>query len=208
MLDGFEVRIAKTIVKGDRGEDRAAVQEQDTSTVVVVADGAGGTGSGSVAAEMTCAACMQAVAKPAPRTAQTWEEVLIEADLSVGRLANGGQSTAVVVEIVDGTVFGASVGDSGAWIVNENGVTDLTENQRRRPLIGFGGVGPVGFSISDFSGRLLVATDGLFKYARRARIAELVRQGTLEEAVSALIAEVRLPNGSYQDDIAIVLCEA
>jgi len=78
---------------------------------------------------------------------------------------SGGQCTAVVVEISEGRVFGASVGDSGAWMLPGKAIVDLTENQNRKPLLGSDEASPMGFGPIEISGRLLIASDGLFKYA-------------------------------------------
>ena len=53
-----------------------------------------------------------------------------------------------------------------------------------------------------------MATDGLWKYIDRARIAEavlLVRP--LDAACTALVTGVRLRSGALQDDVAVVLAE-
>jgi len=52
---------------------------------------------------------------------------------------------------------------------------------------------------------LLVASDGLLRYARPADIARVARQPDIDLAVTALIELVRLPSGELQDDVAIVL---
>jgi hypothetical protein len=58
--------------------------------------------------------------------------------LALVKAGHGGMSTAVVAEIVDGQVVGASVGDSCAWLVSLGEVSDLTERQVRKPLLGSG----------------------------------------------------------------------
>lgn len=93
-------------------------------------------------------------------------------------------------------------------------VIDLTGRQRRKPLLGSGAAVPVGFSATwtaGFSttwtpGTLLIATDGLFKYAPARRVAEIARGADLAAAAEALVEQVRLPSGGLQDDVAVVLC--
>ena len=53
--------------------------------------------------------------------------------------------------------------------------------------------------------RLLIASDGLFKYATAERICDLAMQGPVVEAADALANCVRLPSGAFQDDVAVVL---
>jgi hypothetical protein len=119
-----------------------------------------------------------------------------------------GESTAIVVDIHDGFVSGASVGDSIAWIVSKDGkIDDLTCNQVRKPLLGHGEACPTDFGPVALSGRLLLATDGLWKYLDRSRIAALCSRGSASEAAESLVAGVRLRSGALQDDVAIVVCE-
>ena len=120
----------------------------------------------------------------------------------------GGQCTAVVVEISEGRVLGASVGDSGAWMLTGKAIIDLTENQHRKPLLGSDEAMPMGFGPIELSGRLLIATDGLFKYARASDIEQRAMGVSLNDAVEKLIAGVRLRSGALQDDVGIILLEA
>jgi hypothetical protein len=55
-------------------------------------------------------------------------------------------------------------------------------------------------------GTLLVASDGLLHYARQADIIRIASGEDLQAAARALIDLVRLPNGTLQDDVAVVLC--
>jgi len=130
---------------------------------------------------------------------------LYEVDQAVVR--TGGQCTAVIVEISQGRVVGASVGDSGAWLLTGKAIVDLTENQHRKPLPGSDEALPMGFGPVELSGRLLIATDGLFSYATDSDIAQRATALSLNDAVDQLIAGVRLPNGALQDDVAIILLE-
>jgi serine/threonine protein phosphatase PrpC len=84
-------------------------------------------------------------------------------------------------------------------------MTDLTARQRRRPLLGSGEALPVQFEAERGGGRLLLASDGLVKYATVERICALAIQGTVSEAATALANSVRLPSGALQDDVAVVI---
>lgn len=185
----FVVELAVT-----RGEDRAAVITRDGVTRVAVADGAGGVGGGAAAAQ----AVIDAVA--------TWDDphatIARVDELLVQR--GQGQTTAVVVDVeAGGAVRGASAGDSIAWIVDRTGaILELTSAQRRKPLVGDGA------ELVTFGGHLgagttlLVASDGLWKYAKAADLARLVAGEELAAAAKALVALVSTP---LQDDVAIVL---
>jgi hypothetical protein len=194
------LRTASRVENSFRGEDRLGLRVDGDRLVVVVADGAGGTGAGAAAAQITCDAIMAMSSRP-----DSWERVFFEVDRSVMR--SGGQSAAVVVEVADGFVRGASVGDSCAWLVEPFQLTDLTVNQRRKPLLGSGDADPISFGPTPFRGRLLVASDGLVTYARRFEVQCRAVIGSLEQSASSLLDAVRLQNGRYRDDVAFVLAE-
>ena len=200
------LRIATLIERGDRDEDRLAVRRTPTGIIVVVADGAGGVGGGATAAQ---AVCDLVIGRPleTSRSPEDWVTVLQDADRLMTKSREGGLTTAVVLEVSGTVVFGASVGDSGAWMIGPEGIVDLTQRQLRKPLIGNGEALPVVFGPSFIDGRLLIATDGLFKYAPRAELAKRAVSGSLDDAVRALVDSVRLRSGALQDDVAVALVE-
>ncbi|MEO7736439.1 MAG: hypothetical protein ABIY55_36105 [Kofleriaceae bacterium] len=118
-----------------------------------------------------------------------------------------GQTTAVVVAVEPGGIAGCSVGDSGAWRIGSD-IVDLTEGQTRKPLVG-AGCHPFAFHASAIGGdTLLVASDGLLRYAKPQDVARIARGPDIAAAVRALVELVRLRSGSLQDDVSIVLCRA
>jgi serine/threonine protein phosphatase PrpC len=197
--------IAHKVESGVRGEDRVLVEHFGSRTLAVVADGAGGTGSGAAAAAKVCSMAAQRLRAQSTGTAEDWARCLYEVDQALAQ--NGGQCAAVVVEISEGKVFGASVGDSGAWMLNGKSVVDLTKSQHRKPLLGSDEAMPMVFGPVELTGRLLIATDGLFKYASENEIAQRVLGVPLEAAIARLIAGVRLKSGALPDDVGIVLVE-
>jgi PPM family protein phosphatase len=198
--------VAHKVENGGKGEDRLLVEHYGARTLAIVADGAGGMGGGAAAAAMACSIAAQRLRTAGTGTAEDWARCLYEADQAVVR--TGGQCTAVVVEISAGRVVGASVGDSGAWLLTGKAIVDLTENQHRKPLLGSDEALPMGFGPIELSGRLLIATDGLFKYATESDIAQRATALSVNDAVDKLIAGVRLLSGALQDDVAIILVEA
>ncbi len=66
----------------------------------------------------------------------------------------------------------------------------------------------MGFGPIELSGRLLIATDGLFKYATESYITQRATALSVNDAVDKLIAGLRLLSGALQDDVAIILIEA
>ena len=197
--------LAHRLENGGRGEDRLLVEQYGARTLAVVADGAGGTGGGAAAAAMACSLAAQRLRTGGAGTPENWARCLYEVDQAVVR--SGGQCTAVVVEISEGRIIGASVGDSGAWMLTGKAIIDLTENQHRKPLLGSDEAMPMGFGPTELSGRLLLATDGLFKYATESDIAKHAMGVSVNDAVERLVAGLRLRSGTLQDDVGIILME-
>lgn len=178
------------------------------SVVLALSDGAGGASGGREAAELL----LEFVRDRADRLASSVGSAAVVSllrgvDLAINLESHCGEATGVVAVVRDGIVVGASVGDSEAWLVADGRVTDLTGSQRRRPMIGTAKAEPVGFGPAPLVGRLLLGSDGLFKYVARARLAECLTAGTVDQAAVALSASARLPSGAYQDDVSVIVCE-
>ena len=181
------------------GQDRARAFAHGDDLVIALADGAGGTGNGATAAQ----AIVNAVGAVGPGV--DWCGLLADLDLDGKRLGHG-QSTAVVLLISSSGISGSSIGDSGAWLIAGTEVLDLTDGQARKPLVG-DGCNPFRVAAPPLvDGTLLVASDGLLRYAKRSDIARIAGGPDLAAAARALVDLVRLPNGEFQDDVAIVLC--
>jgi len=200
------ISLAKRLETAQRGEDRLALVHTPAGVVIVVADGAGGVGGAAIAAQFVCDFVMNR-AKQISDDGEFWSNALRDADAALLTDSHGGLTTAVVVEVRGSTLCGASVGDSGAWAITESGIVDLTVGQVRKPMIGSGAARPVAFGPVPLHGRLLVASDGIFKYASRAVIVASALSGAIENAADALIDAVRLRNRRLQDDVALILCE-
>jgi PPM family protein phosphatase len=185
------------------GADRALAVPTAQGYLLALADGAGNSGPGATAAEYVVAA----LTKLAPAASSPdWFEALCALDDELSRDGSGGQTTAAAACVSGNRIAGASVGDSSAWLISAAGeITDLTARQRRRPLLGSGEALPVQFEAEIGGGRLLLASDGLVKYATAAQISALATQGTVEEAGRALANCVRLPSGALQDDVAVIV---
>jgi serine/threonine protein phosphatase PrpC len=180
------------------GQDRISVSQARDRVVIALADGAGGAAGGERAAR----AVIDAVA-----AAQTddWVAVLTELELDPDRLGPG-QTTAVVVTATRDGLRGASVGDSGAWVIRDGRIEDLTQAQHRKPLLGDHSVA-IPFRGGPLAGAtLLVASDGLLRHAPPEEIVRVASGPDLAAAARQLVALVRLPSGEVPDDIAIVLC--
>lgn len=184
---------------GGLDQDRAGCWCANDRCVFALADGAGGTAGGTRAAEQM----LREAQALHTRIHRSPMDALDAAELALSRL--GGQSTGIVVELSGGFLLGASAGDSRAWLLGDV-IVELTRLQRRRPLIGDGAL-PVAFGPLPFRERLLIASDGLFDYAHAGAIVHTARDGDLASCARALVELPRLADGSYPDDVAVVLAE-
>lgn len=186
-------------------QDHVLVCAHEGLIVAVVADGAGGmSGGGEAAAHIIERVRQVTESARGLIVADTWRRLLREVSVE---LLGVGQSTAVVVATDGSVVVGASVGDSGAWLVGPDGSADLSHGQRRKPLLGGGDVEPHAFTAARSTAHtLLLATDGLLKYTTERRIRAVVAAGErLDACCASLVDLVRLPTGGLQDDVGVVL---
>jgi serine/threonine protein phosphatase PrpC len=192
---------------GSEMQDRLAAITVPDATVIVVADGAGGVAGGAEAAELVLeflsdrAAALASSAEPADLAI-----ALADLDLALLEHTRAGWATAVVVVANAQAVWGASAGDSQAWLIRGDTTLDLTSARHPKPLLGSGEAVPVGFGPLPFLGRLLVATDGLFDYVDPKRIIELAGSDPLQQTAEKLIEAARLPSGGLWNDVAVIVC--
>lgn len=192
-------------------DDHVEVVVRDDGVVLLVlADGAGGQAGGGRAAQRVAAGATKHFCEgsseidPVP-----WLSWMREMDRSLSLDPTCGETTAIVC-VVDGPlVGGCSVGDSEAWIFESTSIVDLTSAQRRKPLLGSGQANPHPFFVrrstrTRGSSTLLLGSDGLFKYASRDRIAELVSASPFPKLLDALVESVRLPTGALHDDVGLI----
>lgn len=192
------------LAAGDKGQDRIEVLRDGDRLIFIVADGAGGRSGGGEAAELVIQLARERVGALA--SSRDCEKLLGEIDHVISADKIAGETTAVIILTSPSGVYGASVGDSGAWILSGGKIDDLSQGQMRKPFIGTGGSLPVGFSRSALEGTLLVATDGLFKYTSREMIVATVEKSNLHDLPEALVKLVRYASGNLPDDITIGLC--
>ena len=194
-------------------EDRAEILQAGDTLVLIVADGVGGRANGGAAAQKTVDIVRKAVGGERPNDeAQVWTERLAGIDRMLQRDKNTGETTAVIAAVTSNgfgrldKIVGASAGDSGAWLIMEDRVENLTQRQIGKPYLGWGAALPIPFECDWNEGTLLLGTDGLFKYADADRIADAARHPDLEHAAQQLLELVRLPSGKFQDDVSLLLC--
>jgi len=141
--------------------------------------------------------------------AAAWVDRLVALDAEPARLGHG-QTTAIVLTVAVDAIRGACIGDSGAWRIRGEAISeDLTELQARKPLLGDGG-DPRALEAPALRDdeTLLVASDGLLRYAPPADLARLASGPDLAAAADALIARVRLRSSALPDDVSLILCRS
>ena len=89
------------------------------------------------------------------------------------------------------------------------GTVDLTARQHKNPPVGSGVASPVTFAETPSPPwRLLVMTDGVWKYVGWERVIDAARREHACETVAELQHAARLPgSGLFQDDFTVVLLD-
>ena len=194
----------ETAAGNPENQDRGAVIDSRTGLVLVVADGAGGRRGGKEAAVMAVELVRQKANELLD--ADSCVTLLQSMDQSISRDKAAGETTCAVAVVTEGEVYGASVGDSGVWSINESGFVNLTERQSRKPFIGSGSAWPLLFECRRTRGGfLLLATDGLIKYTSSERIIASFRNQDASEIARKLIELVRYSSGALPDDITVIV---
>ena len=200
------MKTAKLIVAGNTElQDRVEIFDDADRTIVALADGAGGISGGAEAAELFVR--LVAESKSSLLTAESCANLLEKADEQISADAIAGETTGIVLIAQSGRVFGASVGDSEAWLFSSSAEVHLTQSQRRKPMLGSGEAHPGIFTLEGLEGLLLVASDGLWKYTSNEKIRAQVRAGNHDDVLERLVNLVRLRSGALQDDVALAALE-
>ena len=190
------------------GHDRVDALVSGQACVLAIADGMGGRSGAAEAAQVWIDVVRGATQEPA-RWADTdyWLDLMARADRAIRDDPRAGETTAVVAVMTAAGLFGASVGDSGAWLIGDDAYEDLSKSQIHKPGLGTGMATPVPFyRKKPPAGTLLVATDGLLKYSWPEKICATVRATESVNALpKALIDLVRMPRGGLQDDVAVAV---
>jgi serine/threonine protein phosphatase PrpC len=182
--------------------------------VAALADGQGGRAGGKRAAQLACEAAGRyaaALAADRPLDGTLWTEILAAADTAVTADPDAGFTTLVGLSVEGDSVAGASCGDSAAVAVcAARAPKVLTSRQFKNPPVGSGAADFVPFELKlDAPWRLLVMSDGVWKYASWDRVWDCAAQLAGEELIEELKAAARLPlTGEFPDDFTVVLVES
>jgi len=187
-------------------QDRGLIVHDGPRTVLCVADGAGGRSGGMEAAKMAVELVQQNVSRMS--NADLCADALRKVDAAIANDSIAGETTCALAIVTMDEIFGASVGDSGIWLIPKvNPRTDLTQAQQRKPFIGSGSAWPIPFQCLRQVGALLLATDGLLKYASPESIIRICAEYPVELAVQRLIELVRYASGALPDDVTLILTD-
>ncbi len=198
--------LLQTVAGSSENQDRGAVVESSAGLVLVVADGAGGRTGGAEAAAMAVELVRQNAQEL--RDSDSCVRLLEQMDRIIAKDGTAGETTCALAVVTETQVYGASVGDSGVWVISESGFSDLTRGQARKPFIGSGAAWPISFAYDRTGAEtLLLATDGLLKYTSSDRIATTCRNHDQAEAARGLIESVRYPSGALPDDVTVILAQ-
>ena len=198
----YRISTATRVVAGSADEDRVSCVETPDGLTIVLADGAGGIAGGRQAAEFTTNRKLANLSSK-----EDCEDHLRQLDTDLLKSTTAGEAACSMLVLRKNQFFGASVGDCGVWALTSEAIFDLTKNQIRKPLLGSGQAKPVGFGPHFLNDPVVIASDGLLKYAARSAYDEirLRRFSSIEDSADALVDAVRLESGALQDDLSFVL---
>lgn len=170
-------------------------------TIIALADGAGGLAGAAQAAEFFIRISRENAT--ALHTAVDCENLLHRADLQIAEDKLAGETTAILLVIARDHLFGASIGDSDAWLFSPATKRHLSKSQLRKPLLGSGETLALSFTTYNPRGTLIIASDGLWKYTSFEKIEHELQNADSASLPQRLANLVRLRSGALQDDLAI-----
>ena len=181
---------------------------------VVLADGQGGRAGGARAAQLACQTVSECV-RTSPGTlfgdSYSWFEMLTRTDTAVAADREAGFTTLVALSVEGDYLSGASCGDSAAVAVSGGSAPRVvTSRQFKNPPVGCGDATFVPFELELVRPwRVLVMSDGVWKYASWDRVWDCAVRLSGEELIAELQTAARLKTtGEFQDDFTVVLLES
>ena len=179
------------------------VRTGDDSLLALLADGAGGTSGGRESATWALDELerrLKSVRIGREPLHHVMSELAVEA-----QERSAGQTTLIVVQFTGTRLVGASIGDSEVRLFDPTSCQTLTDGQQRKPLLG-GGIPRIHSFEAElqFNALLVIASDGLWRFAHEPLPAVDTVRGSLPSIATALIDAARLPNGQLQDDVSLI----
>jgi len=201
MVEAYEHAVAFASA-GQRSQEAYRILRREGVLIVALADGGGGMRNGGGASRAFASVVDAAVADPGfpLEDADAWLGVFRAMDVRFA--ANHSGETTGIVVVVGRRLVGISTGDCGARIIDDATIDDLTAGQYTRQRLGSNHATPTMFERPLPEGVLLMASDGLFKYAAGEVI---VRANPIGVATEKLVQLVRLQSGRVPEDVMVVL---
>jgi hypothetical protein len=184
-----------------------------TGWLVALADGQGGRAGGKRAAQLACETVLRLALPFSVESLLdgfTWVELLGAADAAVAADREAGFTTLIGLCVSANRVAGASCGDSAAVAVcGASAPRVLTSHQFKNPPVGSGEANFVPFEMElARPWRVLVMSDGVWKYASWDHVWASVARLSGEELLAELQVPARLKTtGEFPDDFTAVLLE-
>jgi hypothetical protein len=189
-----------------RGDDPATL-------ICALAVGQGGRAGAALAAQRAVASCQeQARSQSLPELLNPITSVTIgeEVDQSVRRQPEAGFTTFIGLAVIPSFIVGVSCGDSAVGLLLGEKFVLLSERQYKNPPVGSGGAQFIPFSARlDEPWKLLIMSDGVWKYAGWDRITERSRSDSGQALVSGVRdGAVATTGGHLLDDFSLILIES
>ena len=179
-------------------QDAVGVFERLDSTVLVVANGAGGIEDGELAAGAVVTAIREAATSQAGPV--DWVQVLRNIDQALGSV----QSTACVVEVGADSLCGACVGDSRVGLLVGDAMIFPSDVQAQKPLLGSHVAVPMPFSTSWSGSLLILASHGFWKAMRLEPLLASIHNLAFPVYARTCAEMVPLPSGAVADDVNVI----
>ena len=201
---------------GHENEDEICVKEHIKDKKVILcslADGQGGQFGGGKAAKFAVEKSLEIVMQYSIEQLtkrQTWETIINLTDKAVSEEKEAGYTTLVSLCVMEGWVYGASVGDSAAFALSSGKKALLTERQRKNPPVGSSGALGEFFSFKLIQPwKLLIMSDGVWKYVGWDCIFNTSSSFDGQSIIDNLFSSIMDFQRNYlPDDFSIVLLQA
>lgn len=169
-----------------------------------MADGAGGLGGGAVAARLVVEGVERLIREQGLSQVTTRRLCALHSrlDAELQQDSSAGESTAVVAVVRNDEILGASVGDSGAWVMRPDGACEVLTDGQYKWRLGSGRAKPLAFRATVVNSVVLAATDGLFRAAQPESIRRALQASPTPERMVEL---ARSRSGKLYDDVGLVI---
>lgn len=181
--------------------------------IAFLADGQGGRANGGPAARLACSEGIKDAENASIESLQDlrhWASWLGTINRTVTDAEGTGYTTFIGLCINENQVVGVASGDSMALLVTNDEMVDLTAKQHRNPPVGSGMAVGMPFEMTlKTPWKLLMMSDGAWKYIGTHWIVEMARQASGSTLLEQMQQAARMPgNGRFQDDLTVGLIES